>query len=150
MKINAAVDVLSQSEKRQIHDQSLSILEKTGIKAPYRPFLDLLESQGACVDHQNEIVKFPHQLLEDMLDAIKPQDSGERAVSKLKGSVSTQVFIVDYRSRTRRYGQMNDLMKGISLLNKLDNFPTADAVVVPSDVPQSVSDILSYLKLFAY
>jgi trimethylamine--corrinoid protein Co-methyltransferase len=148
--IKAKIDVLSQAEKELIHDKSLNILEKIGLKAPHGEFLNLMEEHGAAVDRQTQVIRFPRRLIEDMLGEIKANSQVERDVSKLKGRVSTQVFIVDYRTRTRRYGLMDDLMKGISLLDKLNNFDYSDAVVIPSDVQSDLADIISYQKLYTY
>ncbi len=149
-KIKASIDVLSQAEKQLIHEKSLIILEKIGVKAPYSEFLDLMEQYEAVVDRQAQVIRFPRRLIEDMLREIKPDAPQEREVSRLKGNVSTEIFIVDYRAKVRRYGVMDDLMKGIALLNRLDNFEEANAVVIPSDVANDITDIVSYQKLFTY
>ncbi len=148
--IKANIDVLSQTEKQLIHDKSLIILEQIGVKAPNDEFLDLMEEQGAVVDRQTQVVRFPHRLMEDLLKQHMLHAPLERELSKLRGNVSTQVFMVDYRTKTRRYGLMDDVMKGIALLDRLDNFHYADAVVIPSDVPNHVTDIRSYQQIFTY
>lgn len=148
--IKASIDVLSYAEKELIHDKSLSILEKIGVKAPHKEFLNLMEEHGAVIDRQAQVVRFPRRLMENMLEDFKSKAPEDREVSKLKGQISTQIFIVDYQSRVRRYGLMDDVMKGIALLDKLDNFERADAVVIPSDVSNDVTDILSYQKLYTY
>lgn len=151
-KIRASIDVLSEQEKQLVHDKSMIILEKIGVKAPHEKFLDLMEEHGATINRNTQVVRFPKILIEDMLLETKEKVAAptEREVSPLKGNISTQIFYVDYRTKQRRYGVMDDLMKGIALLDKLNQFERADAVIIPSDVPNAVTDIASYQKLFTY
>jgi len=151
-KIQASIDILSEQEKQLVHDKAMIILEKIGVKAPHKKFLNLMEEQGAQVNRNTQVVCFPKNLIEDMLHDAKLKIAAptEREVSQLKGNISTQIFYVDYRTKQRRYGVMDDLLKGIALLDKLDQFERADAVVIPSDIPNTVTDIVSYQKLFTY
>ena len=150
--IKANIDVLSNDEKQLIHDKAVVILEKIGIKAPHSRFLDLMEERGAIVDRNLHVVRFPIKLIEDMLAQVKAKVAApkEREVMPLKGNISTQIFYVDYRTKVRRYGKMDDLMKGIALLDKLNNFDIADTVVIPSDIPSDITDLVSYQKLLTY
>jgi trimethylamine---corrinoid protein Co-methyltransferase len=76
-------------------------------------------------------------------DAIKvPQRTG--------GSVSTQTYIVDHATNTRRLGVMDDVYKGIRLLDGLENFGGSAAVVIPSDVPGHLTDIESMAAIYTY
>jgi trimethylamine--corrinoid protein Co-methyltransferase len=69
---------------------------------------------------------------------------------RLEGAISTQLYLVDYPSRSRRPGTLDDVLQGIALVQHLRNFPTANAVVIPSDVPSALSDVVSFQMIYSY
>ncbi|MGI5960021.1 MAG: trimethylamine methyltransferase family protein [Massiliimalia sp.] len=142
-------DLLTNSEKELIHEKSLNILQKVGIKAPYLPFLELLEQHGAIIDKHTYIAKFPKKVIQKMVDSIEKQNPPE-TMKKLQGNISTEIFLVDLFNKSRRLGKLEDIKKGIALVEHLSEFPTSNAVVVPSDVPSQISDVESFFQLFAY
>jgi trimethylamine--corrinoid protein Co-methyltransferase len=60
------------------------------------------------------------------------------------------VFIVDYLAGTRRYGLKEDVMKGIALVQGLDNIPDCNALTVPSDVHPDMTDVISHQLIYKY
>lgn len=153
-QIRSHVELLSQSEIEMIHDASLRLLERTGMRVPNRTVCRLAQALGARVDEQNMVIRLPRPMMEELLEEVRrnPGEAGRKgdAVSKLTGNVSTQIFMVDQKAGTRRYGTMEDLRDGIALIQSLDNIPLANAVVVPHDVPEAVSDVLSYQDIYKY
>ena len=147
-RLRSRVELLSQSEIEMIHNASLRLLERTGMRVPNRTVCRLAQALGAKVDEHDMIVRLPRAMMEELLEAVRrnPGEAGRKddAVSRLTGNVSTQIFMVDQQAGTRRYGTMEDLRDGIALIQSLDNIPLANAVVVPHDVPEAVSDVLSY------
>lgn len=152
MSIKASIDVLTAAEKQLIHDKSLSILEKIGVHAPHDGFLRLMEIHGALIDWPSQVMRLPASLVNDMMDEIRDSlaKSAEVDLKPLTGSVSTEVFMIDYAAKTRRPGVLDDVKKGIALLNRLPSFTSADAIVVPSDVASSVTDLVTYQMLFTH
>lgn len=142
-------DFLTDSQKLLIHEKSLNILEKVGVRAPFPPFLQLLKKHGAQVDEVSQTAKFPRRVIQEMLDQFPKQEETQQ-MKGLKGSISTEVFLVDYLTKTRRLGVLDDVKKGIALVEHLSEFPTSNAVVVPSDVPEQISDVESFYQLFSY
>ena len=59
--------VLTDSEKEQIHNEALNILESTGAKFHSRSVLKLLESHAVKVDWDKQIARFPRELVEQAL-----------------------------------------------------------------------------------
>lgn len=154
--ILAKVEVLSHDEIEAIHKASLRILERIGIKVPEDECLSICERVGARVDRSSGIVKIPVALMEEVLSYIRArslnenQDAYDGKLTKLTGNISTQVYVVDYMAGERRLGLLDDVMKGIALVQRLENFPLCNAVVVPSDVDPAMSDIVSYQKIYCY
>jgi trimethylamine--corrinoid protein Co-methyltransferase len=58
---------LTREEIEAIHNASLQVLEKTGIKVMSETALDILNKGGAKVDYGTNRVTLPRQLVEEAL-----------------------------------------------------------------------------------
>lgn len=150
--LRARVEVMSESEIEKIHKSTLRILENVGIKMPNTECLDLCEKAGAVVDRTTSVVKIPKSTLQALMDEIKSKgfNKGDDQVQKLSGGISTQVFVTDYKTKTRRYGVLDDVMKGIALVQHLDNIPACNAATIPSDIPYNMTDVVSHQMIYSY
>lgn len=152
--IHSSIEVLSPEEIQMIHDASAKILSTIGINVPDKEVLKRCEAYGAVIDYDKEIMRIPVSALEKVLDTIKSDNLEEfQRESKrrdIDAHISTQVFYTDYMTKSTRYGLRDDNLKGLALCEKLQNFPYADPVVVPSDVPDQISDLICFQDLYKY
>ena len=151
--LRAKIEVLSQDEIMQIHNAALRILEKTGMSMPSQECLRRCEKAGAVVDYDQELLRIPASLMEDLIRDYKqtnPRETDLLEREPVKGGISTQVFVVDYKTKKRRYGLTDDILKGIQMVHHLDNIAYSNAVCVPSDVDSRVTDLHTYLQLYKY
>ncbi len=149
--IKSNVEVLSQNEIEKIHENTLKVLANTGIKVPHEECLRACEKLGAIIDVDTQVVKIPVKVMEEIIvDLKKVKRNTEEKKNELKGNISTQLFIVDYVNNNRREGDLDDLLKGIILVEELDNIAAANAVIIPSDVPSNMTDIISFQQIFTY
>lgn len=65
--MNFQSHVLTDSEKEQIHNETLQILERTGAKFHSEKVLKLLEANGARVDFEKKIASIPSELIQQAL-----------------------------------------------------------------------------------
>lgn len=147
------IDFLTENQRRMIHDNSMRILSEIGMYVPSEEVLRMCEEKGAIVDYAKENIKIPLKVMEDLLEKIKNAshyDVNADKVRKLTAGISTQVYLFDYATQSRRLGVTSDIKKGIKLLEKLDNFPGSGAVVLPADVPSNVADIEAFHSIFSY
>jgi len=151
-KLQSSVQVLSEDEVRLIHRSSLRLLERIGVLMPHAECLESCRRAGGIVEVDSQTVRLPQSLMENFLQEFKARTHADLSAtpSDLSGVISTQVHVVDYLSGTRRLGELKDLRKGIALVQHLENFPTANSVVVPSDVPNELSDVMSFQLLYCY
>ena len=150
-RIKSNLEVLSQKELMLIHDTALKILDEIGLMVPNDELLDMCREHG-CVIRDNQIVTFPKKVMDGYVERMRAESTfkiGEDA-HELKGSISTQVTLVDYATKTRRYGLRDDNLKGIKLCEYLSNIPSADAAVVPSDVPYDIADAVTISDIKKY
>ncbi len=151
--LRANVEILSGEEIQSIHNASLNILENVGIHMPNDECLRRCEKIGAQVDYIQGIMRIPSVVMEDFLKELRkvmPKDEEPTIRKPLTGSISTQVFVVDYKSKKRRKGVTDDVLKGIALVKHLKNIPYCIAAAVPSDVDPRITDLHSFLQIYKY
>lgn len=152
--LKATVEVMSPEEVQLIHDSSLKILETLGINVPNKEILHLCEELGGIVDYEEEILKIPASAMEKVLDVVRQENRAwflrEKDNKTITANISTQVRYTDYQTRTSRYGLREDNLKGFMLVDTLKNFPGNSTIVVPSDVPEAISDLISFRDLYQY
>jgi len=149
-KIISNVEVMSQDEIVMIHNAALTLLETTGISVPNAECLRRCKRAGATVDMDKEVVRIPKSSMENLIDEMRKKSDHARPVSRLSGGISTQIFIIDYKTKTKRLGTTDDIMKGIQFVKFLKNIPGSSAVTYPSDVDSRVSDLHAYKLVYTY
>jgi len=68
--MKASFQVLSEEERHRVHDESLKVLEHTGVKVETREGRRILKLAGVSVDENTSIVKFPRSLVESSLKQV--------------------------------------------------------------------------------
>ncbi|MHB8962036.1 MAG: trimethylamine methyltransferase family protein [Saccharofermentanales bacterium] len=148
------LDIMSVHEVQMIHDNSLRILAEIGIRIPHAEILERCREFGADVDFIAQVVKIPIAGMEDFIIKNRRETffdyEGIQSPPFAGGGISTQTYLFDYGTNTRRLGVMDDLYKGIRLLDGLENFGGSAAVVIPSDVPSNMTDIESMAAIYSY
>ena len=152
-RINQYLDLMSESEVLLIHQNSLRILAEIGLKIPNREVMEMCAEHGGIPDWDKEVIRIPVPVMEKLIGQVQKEsrldyDTVQR--NSLCAGISTQIFYYDYQTRTRRRGVMDDIRKGIKLLETLDRFPGSGAIVVPSDVPANFTDVASFFEVYAY
>lgn len=149
-QIQANIRVLSDDEIVRIHNTSMRILSEIGLHVPNETVCSMAQKLGAKVD--GETVRIPAEALEPILALARAGDhafsASGQTVRKISGNVSTQIFVFDEQTGTRRQGTMQDVRDGIALIEGLPNIARSNAVVVPSDVP--MPDLLSFREIYKH
>jgi trimethylamine---corrinoid protein Co-methyltransferase len=151
--IKAKIEILSPKEEELVHSASLAVLGEIGIHMPEEKVLKIFADAGARVDFQNQVVYISENLIESILTNIWEASRKNNVNSHpnyLAITVTPQPFILDYGSKERRYGTMQDLLMGIIVSNQMRHLKSANPIVTPNDVPAPLSDLYSYRALYAY
>lgn len=149
--IQNLIKVLTDNEVERLHNESMQVLERVGLKVPNAEVLALCRKAGAMVDAQQETVRIPQKVMEAALAACRPAEPPELSpVTDLRGSISTQVFFVEYPGNVRRKGTLDDVRKGIKVSDTLKNIWGSSAVVIPSDLPWNQTDVASFREIYLY
>jgi trimethylamine--corrinoid protein Co-methyltransferase len=66
------LDILSEAELDRIHQATLEIIEKTGVRFPSERALKIWEENGAEVDYDSQVVKVKGEVIEEALKLGQP------------------------------------------------------------------------------
>jgi trimethylamine--corrinoid protein Co-methyltransferase len=139
------VQSLSEDQIRLLHEASLEIMKRTGMRFYAQAALDLFERAGAAVSDGN-LVRIPPRLVDWALRtapkeiAIYDRD-GEFAMSlggyrTYFGVGSDCLHIYDLDTGQRRKAVLQDVVEGVRLADALPNVDFVMSMFLPSDVPE--------------
>ncbi|HOY64123.1 MAG: Trimethylamine methyltransferase (MTTB) [bacterium ADurb.Bin236] len=143
------LDVVSTQEIERILDTSYRILEEVGFKYEWDWALELLEKRGCKVDMAKQIACVPRSLTLEAVANMKPLASPQD-YPKIFWAPWIGMNIIDFETKTKRAGTLNDCRNVINLVNHLENISVSSTGVVPQDVPIEISDIYMAELLFKY
>ncbi len=113
------LEILTPAEVRKIHDATLWIIEKVGIRFPSDTALDIWEQHGAQVDRQTKIVKAKAELIEAALKTCPPvyplsardpaQDLSLDGNHVFVGTDGCGVEVIDIQTGQRRTSRLQDV-----------------------------------------
>jgi trimethylamine--corrinoid protein Co-methyltransferase len=128
-----------------LHEASLEIMARTGMRFYEPEALDLFRKAGASVTDGN-LVRFPPHLVERALQTAPKNitifdQNGRRAMSlggyrSYFGVGSDCSYIYDLDSGQRRRAILDDVVHGVRLVDALPNLDFVMSMFLPSDVPQ--------------
>jgi len=143
---------LSQEEIEAIHNASLQVLEKTGIKVMSEVALDILKKGGAKVDYGTNHVTIPRQLVAEALKmAPKTITYGARNprydfVLNNQGphfsAGGDPPFILDWETGQRRYSTAEDVANCAVIADYLDHVQFTWVMLTPTEVPGPIQDLV--------
>jgi trimethylamine--corrinoid protein Co-methyltransferase len=133
-----------------LHEASLEILRRTGIKLHHPEAVDLLEAAGASVDGENR-VRVPADLIDQALSTVPKSITmydrlGEVAMELVDdrcyyGPGSDCLNIIDHRTGGHRKAVLQDVIDGAIVCDGLDNIDFLMSMFLPSDIDPAVSDL---------
>ena len=143
---------LSQEEIEAIHNASLQVLEKTGIKVMSDAALDILKKAGAKVDEGSNRARLPGQLVEEALEmAPKTITYGARnpkydfVLNKQEPHfcpTGDPPFILDWETGQRRYATTEDIANCAVINDYLDHVQLVWVMLTPTEVPGPMQDLV--------
>ncbi len=152
--MKTSVQVLSQDERHRVHEESLNILEKTGVRVETPRGRRILQDAGARVDDIHKIVKFPRELVESSLELVtrdfvlSSRRSGHDLVMNGGGSTLCPdgggTMVLDSVTGQRRPATYDDWEKITRLADALDEIGVYWCQVVPSDRGNTLGDTVDY------
>ncbi|MGD2057333.1 MAG: trimethylamine methyltransferase family protein, partial [Anaerolineales bacterium] len=149
---------LPRQQCEQIHDASLQILERTGVRLYHQEAIDLLQKAGAEVSEGNRI-RIPRNVVETALKTAPSEftmyDRNGQASMRLRaglnyyGPGSDCMSLIDHRTGQRRLPTLEDVRNGIQLCDALENIDFVMSLFLPSDVDYRMTDRFQMLVMLS-
>jgi trimethylamine--corrinoid protein Co-methyltransferase len=147
---------LTDSQLRQIHNASLEVMERVGIRFYDEQALRLLKSGGAEITDGNRVY-IPSWRVEWALSIAPKQiilyDQNGKASIRLSGrksyfgNGSDLLHVIDHRTGTRRTAILQDVRDLIRLLDALPHYDFVMSGFVPSDIPVEKAELFQTLAM---
>lgn len=150
------LQVLSEDERAQVHEHTLRILAKTGVRVDTAWGRQILCDAGARVDENTNYVLFPRTLVEEslgsaprefMLGARRPgwdlQMNSGNSTLLIDGEA---MFVLDRETRERRPGTFDDWLKATRLIDALDEIGVYWNMVEGGQGKGTVVDMVTYWR----
>lgn len=136
--------LLTEHQMKLLHEASLTIMDRTGMRFHSQKAIDLFKKAGARVSDSN-LIKIPPILVDRALDTVPKEliiydRNGQEAMSlgssqAYFGVGSDCMFIYDLKTGERRKAVMEDVVHGVRLADGLPNIDFLMSMFLPSDVP---------------
>lgn len=133
-----------------IHEKALSILENTGIYFQGAEALQVLKKNGADVDFNTKIVKFPSRMVTEAIEkapsSFRLYNRGGEPVAALgEGKVyfdpgSSGIRFLESDGRTAREAVGADLVKIAKVCEAMDHIELLATALTPYDIPKNIGD----------
>jgi trimethylamine--corrinoid protein Co-methyltransferase len=147
----AKIERLSTEQCTTIHDASLEVLARTGVRLHLAEAVEMLRKAGAQVSEGNR-ARIPASIVEKALSTAPKQIQifdrlGKPAMllggrQNYYGSGSDCLYIVDHRTNQRRRALLQDVVEGARVGDALPNVDFIMSMFLPSDVDPHISDVL--------
>lgn len=153
--MKTTIQILSESERAQVHERTLGVLERVGMRCDTAPGRRLLAEAGARVDEETRVVRFPPELVERSLAAVGrsfvlggrrpdwsfPLNAGGFTLLADGGATS----VLDYQSRQRRPPTRDDWLAATRLLDALDD---VGLYWCPTEYPADYDEPAGFVRYF--
>lgn len=150
------LQVLSEDQRAQVHERTLSILSRTGVRVDTAQGRQFLKDAGGEVDENTDIVRFPRALVEESLRlAPKEFTLGARRpgwdLHMNAGDCTLLIdgeamFVLDRETGERRPGTTDDWLEATCLIDALDEIGVYWNMVERGDSGDTMADLVIYWR----
>jgi trimethylamine--corrinoid protein Co-methyltransferase len=148
--------LFDDSQLAEIHQASLEILSRTGVRVRLDVALELLRDAG-CEVSDGDLVKFPAAVVDEALGSapssivLHGRDGEPRVCLEgsrtFFGTGSDLPNILDLETGERRLSRLSDVADTARLADSLPNIDFVMSMALPSDVAPETSDRRSFLAM---
>ena len=149
------LQVLSEDEKSQVHEHTLDILARTGVRVDSNGGRKILKAAGAQVDETNHIVRFTKDQIESALKQAPknftlgarrsgwdlPMNEGDCKLL-LDGEGTT---VLDRQTGRHRDSTFHDWLEATRLADALDDIGIYWRIIGANDRSEAIPDYVDYL-----
>ncbi|MFO7951591.1 MAG: trimethylamine methyltransferase family protein [Bacillota bacterium] len=151
--------VFSDEEVQEIHEATVYLLEKVGMKMHNDTARQIYADNGANVDEENKIVKIPRAMIEDAIESNpskiilcgreEKNDLHLEGANVHLGTGGTVLNTLDMETGKKRPTQVRDVAGYAKMTDALDNIAFFVINCYPDDVPTENVDVNRFYHSFA-
>lgn len=151
--------VFSPEDMQEIHESSVYLMEKVGVKVHNENARRIFEEAGAEVDHQQALVKISRSMLEDALDSApsrvvlcgreEEHDLELEGTNTYLGTGGTVLYTLDLESGERRPTEARDVAGYAKMTDALENVSFFVINCYPNDVATENVDVNRFYHALA-
>ena len=141
----------SKENLQMIHDASLDVLEKTGVRMPSEKCLEVFEKAGCIVDHGQQIVRIPSYVVREALkkgkSIVRLYARNPKYNMSLDGrhvhvtASGCNQYTIDLETGEKRPSVTDDIVKAANIVNGLDSTHMFSPMVGSHDVSEHIRDV---------
>ena len=153
--MKALLQILSEDEKSQVHERTLNILARTGVRVDSERGREILKTAGAQVDDTSHIVLFSRDQVEAALKQVSknftlgarrsgwdlPMNAGD--CNLLLDGEGTSVL--DRKTGRHRDSTFHDWLEATQLADALDDIGIYWRIIGANDRSEAIPDYVDYL-----
>jgi len=153
--MKTTLQVLSENERHRIHEESLRILEKTGVRVETDQGRQMLKEVGALVDENHKTVKFSKHLIETSLELITKEftlgarrPGSDLVMNRGESTLCLDgdgTMVLDSETGERRRANYADWKRITRLADALDEIGMYWLQVEPHDMSHTIGDKVDYM-----
>ena len=150
---------LSPQQCGKLHNASLEILERTGVRLFEPEAVEMLRKAGAFISEDNR-VRIPAGLVEKAFSTVPRRvvlcnRHGERVIfledhRSFYGPGSDCLHLMDHRTGARRQPVLQDVVEGITVCDALAHIDFVMSLVLPGDVNQAIAERYQMEAMLSY
>jgi trimethylamine--corrinoid protein Co-methyltransferase len=147
-KVRTHCRILSEEDKRKIHEAALDVMATTGIRIHSATARADLKKAGAEVDEIRAVVRLPRNVVESLMRTIPRtvilagrDRQFDLPVDGTHGYITTDgcgISVWDSKTRTKRKSVLEDIRRTAVLSDWLPYISVYEPMVVAHDVPQKI------------
>jgi trimethylamine--corrinoid protein Co-methyltransferase len=154
--LRTLLQVLSENERTEVHERTLRVLSRTGVRVDTARGRQILQDAGAEVDETTHSVHFPRALIEESLRLAPreftlgarrpgwdlPINAGDCTLL----ADGEGMYTLDRETGERRLTSSNDWLEATRLIDALDEVGVYWSMVEASDRGDTMADFVGYLR----
>lgn len=154
-QLTPGIQLLSESQKQEIHSATLELLRRTGVKVLVPEVRELLRDAGCWMD--GEMVQIPSHLIEWAIRTAPSRvvlcDRQGNPAMELEGrkgyygTGSDTPFVIDAFSGERRKAVLEDVGNVARLVDALEHIDFLMCMGIASDVTEEISDLYHFREM---
>ena len=148
-KLYGALNPFTDKEYQELHESTLSILEKVGVYVDCKELLELAKLAGNKVDFERKIVRFPSDIVEKNIKGCRNSlDRRKRPDNLIFSCDGGGAFVLDYATMRQRPATIKDIADFSRMTDALENIEEISFPCFDQSIPYEIQDLTIFRQVW--